>query len=89
MNNKYEYLLEDISKLKNVGKKTSLLLKKKNINNIFDILWRLPQSYTDRSNISKIKDIHIIHYQEIPLIPEFIKYTLVGALVIKLLFILT
>ena len=51
MNNKYEYLLEDISKLKNVGKKTSLLLKKKNINNIFDILWRLPQSYTDRSKI--------------------------------------
>ena len=59
MNNKYEHLLEDISKLKNVGKKTSLLLKKKNINNIFDILWRLPQSYTDRSNISKIKDLHI------------------------------
>ena len=29
MNNKYEHLLEDISKLKNVGKKTSLLLKKK------------------------------------------------------------
>ena len=33
-----------------------------------------------------IKDIHTIHYQEIPLIPKFIKYTLVGALVIKLLF---
>jgi hypothetical protein len=33
-----------------------------------------------------IKDIHTIHYQEIPLIPKFIKYTLVGALIIKLLF---
>ena len=33
-----------------------------------------------------IKDIHTIHYQEIPLIPKFIKYALVGALVVKLLF---
>ena len=33
-----------------------------------------------------IKDIHTIHYQEIPLIPKFIKYTLVGTLLIKLLF---
>ena len=72
MNNKYEYLLEDISKLKNVGKKTSLLLKKKNINNIFDILWRLPQSYTDRSNISKIKDLHIGKVSTVEIIP--IKY---------------
>ena len=69
MNNKYEYLLEDISKLKNVGKKTSLLLKKKNINNIFDILWRLPQSYTDRSNISKIKDLHIGKISTVEIIP--------------------
>ena len=72
MNHKYEYLLEDISKLKNVGKKTSLLLKKKNINNIFDILWRLPQSYTDRSNISKIKDLHIGKISTVEIIP--IKY---------------
>ena len=33
-----------------------------------------------------IKDIHTIHYQEITLIPKFIKYALVGALVVKLLF---
>ncbi len=59
MNNNYDYLLNDISKLKNVGKKTSSLLKKKSIHSIFDILWKLPQSYTDRSNISKIKDLHI------------------------------
>ena len=55
MNDNYEFLLKDISNVKNVGKKTALLFKKKNINNIFDILWRLPQSYTDRSNICKIK----------------------------------
>jgi len=59
MNKNYEFLLKDISKLKNIGKKTALILKKKNINNIFDILWRVPQSFTDRSNISKIKDLHL------------------------------
>ena len=53
MNKNYNFLLKDISKLKNIGKKTALILKKKNINSIFDMLWRLPQSYTDRSNISK------------------------------------
>ena len=45
--NNYEYLLQDLSKLKGVGKKTSEILKKKKINNLFDLLWRLPKSYTD------------------------------------------
>ena len=38
MNNKtnYEYLLSDLSSLKGVGTKTKNLLKKKNINNLFD-----------------------------------------------------
>ena len=31
MNNNYEFLLSDISKLKNVGKKTSIILKKKKL----------------------------------------------------------
>ena len=48
MNNKtnYEYLLSDLSSLKGVGTKTKNLLKKKNINNLFDLLWKLPKSYT-------------------------------------------
>ena len=39
MNNKtnYEYLLSDLSSLKGVGTKTKNLLKKKNINNLFDL----------------------------------------------------
>ena len=51
MNNKtnYKYLLSDLSTLNGVGKKTTNLLKKKKINNIFDLLWKLPKSYTDRS----------------------------------------
>ena len=40
MNNKtnYEYLLSDLSSLKGVGEKTKNLLKKKNINNLFDLM---------------------------------------------------
>ncbi len=58
-NNKYEYLLKDITKLKGIGKKTSQLLKKKKINNIFDFLWRLPVSYVDRSQSVNIKELKI------------------------------
>ena len=54
----YEYLLSDLSSLKGVGIKKNLL-KKKKINNIFDLLWKLPKSYTDRSLSSKIKDLKI------------------------------
>ena len=38
----YEYLLQDLTKLKGVGKKTTTILKKKKINNLFDLLFRLP-----------------------------------------------
>ena len=72
MNNKtnYEYLLADLSTLKGVGKKTTSLLKKKKINNIFDLLWKLPKSYTDRSLSSKIKDLRIGEDQTIMVFPK-------------------
>ena len=72
MNNKtnYEYLLSDLSSLKGVGTKTKNLLKKKNINNLFDLLWKLPKSYTDRSLSSKIKDLKIGETQTITIIPQ-------------------
>ena len=57
--NNYEYLLEDLTKLKGVGIKTKEILKKKKINNLFDLLWRLPKSYTDRSENSKINKLQI------------------------------
>ena len=57
--NNYEYLLEDLTKLKGVGKKTTKILRKKKINNLFDLLWRLPQSYTDRSQKNKINELKI------------------------------
>ena len=66
----YEYLLSDLSSLKGVGVKTSNLLKKKKINTIFDLLWKLPKSYTDRSLSSKIKDLKIDEVQTITIIPQ-------------------
>ena len=67
--NNYEYLLGDLSKLKGVGKKTMEILKKKKVNNIFDLLWRLPKSYTDRTIVSKISDLHVGKVQTIRIIP--------------------
>jgi len=66
----YEYLLSDLTKLKGVGTKTTTLLKKKKINNIFDLLWKLPKSYTDRSHSVKIQNLKIGENQTITIIPQ-------------------
>jgi len=66
----YKFLLSDLSSLKGVGKKTANLLKKKRINNIFDLLWKLPKTYTDRSLSSKIKDLRIGENQTVTIIPK-------------------
>ena len=66
----YEYLLSDLNSLKGVGIKTQNLLKKKNINNLFDLLWKLPKSFTDRSLSSKIKDLKIGENQTVTIIPQ-------------------
>ena len=57
--NNYEYLLQDLTKLKGVGKKTAEILKRKKVNNIFDLLFRLLQSYTDRTQKLKINQLHL------------------------------
>ena len=67
--NNYDYLLADLTKLNGVGKKTMEILKKKKVNNIFDLLWRLPKSYTDRTRISKICDLQIGKIQTIRIVP--------------------
>ena len=67
--NNYEYLLADLTKLNGVGKKTMEILKKKKVNNIFDLLWRLPKSYTDRTLVSKICDLQIGVIQTIRIVP--------------------
>lgn len=66
----YKYLLSDLSTLKGIGIKTQRLLKKKNINNLFDLLWKLPKSYTDRTLSSKIKDLRIGEIQTVTIVPQ-------------------
>ena len=66
----YRFLLSELSSLKGVGSKTVNLLKKKNINNIFDLLWKLPKSYTDRTLSSEIKDLRIGDNQTVTIIPK-------------------
>jgi ATP-dependent DNA helicase RecG len=68
--NNYDYLLSDLTKLKGVGKKTQQILNKKKIKNIFDLLWRLPKSYTDRSFCNKINELKIGKIHTIKVIPK-------------------
>jgi ATP-dependent DNA helicase RecG len=67
--NNFDYLLSDLTKLNGVGKKTMEILKKKKVSNIFDLLWRLPKSYTDRSLTSNICDLQVGKVQTIKIIP--------------------
>ena len=53
-------------------KKQCKFLKKKKINNIFDLLWRLPKAYTDRRLTCKINELHVGKIQTIKIVP--IKY---------------
>ncbi len=65
----YEYLLSKLNTIKGIGKKTSELLIKKNINNIFDLLWHLPISKIASSVETDIKNIQIGKLQTIKTIP--------------------
>ena len=65
----HNYLLSDLTKLKGVGNKISGLLKKKKIYTIFDLLWKLPKSYTDRSKSTNIKDLRINEIQTVNITP--------------------
>ena len=53
------FLHQNISTLKGVGEKTKTLLKKKKIEKISDLLWNLPQGFTDRTNIQKLNNLEI------------------------------
>ena len=54
-----DFLDQNISTLKGVGKKTKILLKKKNIEKISDLLWQLPQGFIDRSDMRSLDNIEI------------------------------
>ena len=59
-----------MSILKGIGAKTTNLLKRKKINNIFDILLKLPKSYTDRSLSVKVKDLRIGENNTVTIVPK-------------------
>ncbi len=56
---KLEFLFQNISILNGAGIKTVKLLKKKGIEKISDLLWNLPQGYTDRSNFQSLDKLEI------------------------------
>ena len=56
---KNNILFEDVSTLKGVGVKLKKYLKNKKIEKINDLLWNLPYSFTDRSNIVSLDQLEI------------------------------
>jgi len=57
--NKKNFLFEDVTKIEGVGKKLSTYLKKKKIEKVNDLLWNLPYSFTDRSEIATLDKLEI------------------------------
>ncbi len=53
------FLFKNISTLDGVGIKISKLLKKKKIEKISDLLWNLPQSFTDRTNVKTLDSLQV------------------------------
>ena len=55
----HDFLFQNISTLKGVGSKIKKLLKKKKIEKISDLLWNIPQDFTDRSNVQTLDNLEI------------------------------
>ena len=55
----YKFLSQDISILRGVGNKIKNLLKRKKIEKVSDLLWNLPQSFIDRSNLTSLDGLEI------------------------------
>jgi len=53
------FLTLNISAISGVGEKTKLLLKKKKIEKVLDLLWSLPQGFTDRTNFKTLDKLEI------------------------------
>ena len=56
---KKNYLFENVSALKGVGIKLTKYLKNKKIENIKDLLWNFPYSFTDRSEETSLDKLEI------------------------------
>ena len=64
MNNN-NFLFDDISSIKGVGKKIKNYLKKKNIEKVKDLLFDIPYEITDRTKISNLTELEIGKIQNI------------------------
>tara|TARA_B100000686_G_scaffold349762_1_gene443908 strand:+ start:332 stop:2392 length:2061 start_codon:yes stop_codon:yes gene_type:complete len=67
-----DYLCKNVSTLDGVGTKLKKLLKKRKIEKISDLIWNLPQGYTDRSNVKTLDQLEIGKITTIKV--EVIKY---------------
>jgi len=56
---KKDFLFNKVTILRGVGKKIAKYLKNKRVENVNDLLWSLPYSYTDRSNLVKLNKLEI------------------------------
>ena len=56
---KTNFLFNDVSALKGVGKQLSKYLKTKKIEKINDLLWNMPYSYTDRGDLVNLNKLEI------------------------------
>ena len=55
----HNFLIQNVSALGGVGIKTKRLLKKKKIEKISDLLWNIPQGFTDRTNLKTLDKLEI------------------------------
>ena len=55
----HDFLTDNVTNLVGVGSKTKNLLKRKKIDKISDLLWNLPQGYTDRTNLQSLDKLEI------------------------------
>ena len=54
-----DFLMQNVSSLEGVGTKTKKLLKKRKIEKVSDLLWSIPQGFTDRTNVQKLDNLEI------------------------------
>ena len=57
--NSQNFLINSVSTLSGVGPKLKNLLKKKKVEKICDLLWNLPQGYTDRTSLRTLDRLEI------------------------------
>ena len=57
--NKKNILFENVSKINGVGKKLSDYLNKKKIEKVNDLLWNLPYSFTDRTEVVALNKLEV------------------------------